>query len=168
MNSHFTLLCDYISLPNPWWLISGVFFLSQDTDMPGSKFVKKKCCNSSKKRISTISNTEWRVKLRVFFTILLGDSCEIRGFFYWVPKDIKRIQSSFWKHHKNLLLLYCLIYLLYDRHIFMFPLHLSVYIFHCTRSRLMARPFPVLKSPEKPIIPFASYTYGLMSYILWP
>ena len=50
----------------------------------------------------------------------------------------------------------------------MFPLHLSVYIFHCTRSRLMARPFPVLKSPEKPIIPFARYTYVVMSYILWP
>ena len=72
--------------------------------------------------------------MRVFFTILLGDSCEIRGFFYWVPKDIKRIQSSFWKHHKNLLLLYCLIYLLYDRHIFMFPLHL-VYTFSTVQGQ---------------------------------
>ena len=34
----------------------------QDTNMPGSNFVKK-CCKSSKKQINTISNTEWRVIL---------------------------------------------------------------------------------------------------------
>ena len=33
--------------------------------MPGSDFVKKKCYNSSKKQISTISNTEWKWRAKI-------------------------------------------------------------------------------------------------------
>ena len=36
--------------------------LCQDTNMPKSNFAKK-CCNSSKKEIRILSNTEWRAKL---------------------------------------------------------------------------------------------------------
>ena len=60
-------------------------------------------------------------------------------------REFKRIQSPFWKHHVNVLLIYSLLYHLNDRPPSMFPLHLGVYIFLYARSKLMARPIPVLK-----------------------
>ena len=49
----------------------------------------------------------------------------------------------------------------------MFQLYLSVYIFHCTMSKLMARPIPLLNWPGKSIVPSARYISVAMSYLLW-
>ena len=49
----------------------------------------------------------------------------------------------------------------------MFPLYLSVHIFHYARSKLMARFIPVLNWPEKSIISSSRYISVAIFYLVW-
>ena len=59
-----------------------------------------------------------------------------------------------------------LLYLLDKRPPSTFPLYLGVYVFHYTRSKLMARLIPLLKLAEKSIFLSARYTPNTMPYLL--
>ena len=160
------------------WLISE-FFLCQDKNIPGSNCQKNVATCQRKKlglikhRIEGQNSLLWKW----FFTILRGNPYTIKipfkyyradqlcgacvvWLFYWVPNGVKRLQSSFWKHHESVLLLYCL---LDDRLPSVFPLYLGVYIFHYA----IERPISLLNWLEKSIILSTRYLSVAMSYLLW-
>ena len=71
----------------PTWLTSGFFISSVKIQTCQDQKFSNKCCNSSKKQISNISNTKWRAKL-VGYSIpfqyfLHGASYKIRAFKYY-------------------------------------------------------------------------------------
>ena len=133
------------------------------------KLYQKKCYNSPKKQINTISNTEWKWKVKLLDHKIL--------FYYFVRsflcnKSFQKLWSwltvwcmsyvafllSAWRHQENSVSvletpwkrLDALRYLLDDRKtsLSMFLLRLGVYIFHYKRSKLVARTIPVLTDPK--------------------